>query len=187
MKEVSPDLMRFLSTGFARELDVATINACHGGVADELLSDVAGSDQLIREMKKWSDPQTIQKELAISYGSVFLAGGREAAPLYASAWQGSGSLMSAPHCRMKSLLKQARTEVVSGFSEPADHLAIMLEYLAMCLEGRPGAIDAARFAAEDILPWYNAFATRVQGHHLSAPFYVSLVSLTEAVVEDCAS
>ncbi len=60
MKEVSPDLMRFLSTGFARELDVAIITACHGGVADELLSDVVGSDQLIREMKKWFDPQTTQ-------------------------------------------------------------------------------------------------------------------------------
>lgn len=185
MKDVSPELMRFLSNAFAQELDAATIAACRHGVADQLLRDLPQADRLIEEMRTWSDTKQTQKTLATSYGSVFLSGGREAAPLYASAWQGNGTLMSAPHWRMQLLLKQAGKEVDTGFSEPADHLAVMLEYLAMCLERHHGTIDAAQFASEDILPWYYGFATKAHGHIWSTPFYQSLVSLTESVVEQC--
>ncbi len=183
MNEVSPELIRFLSNAFARELDLATIAACYNGVADELLRGAAGTDQLIQEMKTWSNAQETQRRLAISYGSVFLAGGREAAPLYASAWQGNGTLMSTPHYRMLSLLKQAGKEVANSYSEPADHLAIMLEYLAICLEGHQAAIDAAQFASSEILPWYRVFSKKVHSHSGSDPFYLSLVKITEAVVE----
>ncbi|WP_170604110.1 molecular chaperone TorD family protein [Ruegeria arenilitoris] len=187
MTKHSPELIRFLSTMFARELDEATICACFDGVADALLSEVAGAHNLLDEMKTWSDPRKTKRDLAISYASLFLTGGKDSAPLYASAWQGDGALMSTPHSKMQSLLQQSGQEVALNFSEPADHLAIILEYLAMCLEQKPDTMDPAVFASEFILPWYKVFSAKVQSHRWVAPFYSYLVTLTEAFVVECAA
>lgn len=126
-------------------------------------------------------------ELAADFAQSFLGDNRTSALPYASVYlSDNGMLFESPHDDMLALLSTQGLAVTDQFKEPADHLAIMLDYLGnLVLSQLEAQTDAARkalyqeqltFIERHLLTWVPAFNQRCQGI-TGTGFYAAVADL----------
>lgn len=162
-------ICRWLSTLLAQELDDATLQAYLDGQAAPILEALAEHEALAVLVTRFNNAlnalrlfQHPRLELAADFATLFLIDGRTSAPPYASLYQSSdqGSDQTAAFHqqateRMEIRLKAAGYRVDQQFREPADHLAIMLDYLATGWERIADTREA--FARREMLQGLEQF------------------------------
>jgi TorA-specific chaperone len=134
------------------------------------------------------DAAALCDELETAYVRLFVNHlGGVTAPLYHSVYQGEGLTMGPPAQEMARRLAEAGLSLPPEVPEPADHLAVELEYLILLLEqgwqqGDPERLaEAAEFAGQFVLPWLVKLAERLAGE-TECPFYPQAVRLTQGLL-----
>jgi len=159
---------RLLSGLFFRELSEEQLDSYRSGEGRELLNSLAASAEACRGFKKLVGRLESETELdlACEFSRLFLgAGGSRSVPPYAS-------VFTSEHC---STHQQAETDaarfmadygfgVHSETNEPADHVAVLLEFMAfLCVEteaSREERVTLARqknFVENHLLNWVPEF------------------------------
>lgn len=187
---------RWLSWSFARELDLDALQVYDSGGAAPLFvylarhqNLVASLNRLERTINTWSDFDDPRLELAADYATLFLSSGDAGAPLYASCYMSPGHLFGPPHDRMTRRLEvvELATSILPG--EPADHLALMLDYLAHCFAAHNSAPptplpfeEPGEFIRSELLTWLPAFQERAERVQVASDTHKALIALTVAVL-----
>ncbi|WP_107852252.1 molecular chaperone TorD [Oceanimonas marisflavi] len=189
-------LCQWLATLISKELDDTTLEAYRAGEASPLLdwlkedglADEAGALQsAIAGLGLLEHPRL---ELAADFATLFLSDARHSAAPYASCYVTErGGFMAGPAQRMADRLADAGVTLPADFNEPADHLAVMLDYLAggyrqlAELDGPAQAgvrAGLAQFLREELCNWLPAFCHRCQRQNTASPFYPALATLITA-------
>ncbi|MDT8879941.1 molecular chaperone TorD [Halomonas saccharevitans] len=198
-------LCGWFATLLSAELDEATLARYRRGEAQPLLNllrdehglvdEVARVDRALSQLLMFTTPQL---ELAADFAELFLADARSGAPPYASLYADeAGRFHGAAAERMEARLAEAGYAVRREVGEPADHLAIMLDYLARRLlslseakgEGEDvGSSEALRldtrgFLAEELCLWLPRLVERSAAPTTASDFYPAVLALTAAYLE----
>lgn len=102
-------------------------------------------------------------ELAADFCQLLLTDLKTGAPPYASLYlDQQGLLYQQPHDDMQALLQQQGLAVTSAFNEPADHLAIQLDYLGNLILQSSGQSPQSQldFMQQHLLTWLPHWAAR---------------------------
>lgn len=188
-------ICRWLANTFARELGGTTIETYHSGGARPLLAYL-GCDQrlsgqvarLERAIEAWADLDDPRLTLASDFAGLFLGEGHAGAPPYASLYSGAHPrLFQEPHDRMLANLGAIDVRLHDSLKEPADHLSVMLEYLARRIEMErshpPDGWTKAthdQFIQDELLSWLPSFADRAHSIRTASDFYKAVIALTAA-------
>lgn len=165
----------FFASLYAAELEQSGLDSLVRGEGWQLLQGLAQEPELtkvcsalqqaLQDLAEQSDALLL---LRAQFTQLFLLDYKSAAPPYASVYSSSEHLLfQEPHRLMSDLLANQGLEVSSGFNEPADHLAIELDYLGnLILRGLEQPFSQALqeqldFIDHQLLSWYPDFAARV--------------------------
>ncbi|MDY7116262.1 molecular chaperone TorD [Halomonas sp. SSL-5] len=190
-------LCRWLATLLGAELDEPTLARYRGGEAAPFLdflgdahgmsSELSRLDQALSRLVMFTTPRL---ELAADFAELFLADARTGAPPYASLYlDDRPGFIGAPAQRMEARLAQAGYTVRREVGEPADHLAVMLDYLAtrvtVLAEARGPEAEALRqdiesFLEHELCAWLPKLVARSAGVKTASDFYPALLALTDA-------
>ena len=99
-------------------------------------------------------------ELAADFSQLFLTDAKKGAPPYASVYLSeTGQLFEKPHQEMLALFKSEGLMIDPNFKEPADHLAIQLDYLGNLIikEGKDNSQAQTDFINNQLLSWLPPF------------------------------
>lgn len=184
---------RWLARLYLSELDDEAIEAYASGMAAPILDHLAKDTKLVGHVEsvrsaiaQWPEIEDIRLELAADFAALFLGDARAGAPVYASCYCGSeGELFQEPHDRMEARLRAIRLGIREDVREPADHLSIMLQYLAVRLEGEadvqvaevPGE-PCGRFIRNELLNWLPQFAQAAEPVRTTSEIYKGIIGLT---------
>ncbi len=186
-------LCQWFSTLLSRELSEAELQAYQSGDANPLLDELARQPTLSEPAKRLR--QAIgtlsllghpRLELAADFAGLFLSDARHSPAPYASLYQDSGTFNGPAAQRMQQRLAAAGYAVDGDFKEPADHLAVMLDYLA---EGYRRLADASTpeaeadlklFVKEELASWLPELSRRAQQTDTASDFYPALLALLTA-------
>ncbi len=190
----------WLSTVFATELEPKQLSAYFGaegqafldGLARALPGDgepgpVARLKNALATLAPMAQPQL---ELAADFAQAFLGDNRSSALPYASIYLSQeGLLFQQPHQEMLALLRAQGLAVTEQYREPADHLAIMLDYLgnqvlrlveaATPEERKRLRQEQLAFIEERLLTWVPAFRQRCE-RVPGCGFYPAVATYLEA-------
>ena len=127
----------WLSSLIAAELDEKQLQVLFSDDINVFLDSLAEEPELadaISQLKQsvggLRTRKDMQLELAADYAKLFLGSGRQGALPYASIYLSKeGLLMQEPHHQMVKLLKDNGFAQSESFKEPADHLAIILDFM----------------------------------------------------------
>lgn len=164
------ELYLWLARVFAREPSPDALAAYRDGEGRRFLLDLAGAAALEDEMAAFlgradgdDAPEELAFTLAGAYARLFLgAGGPSAVPPYESVYTSpEGRLFQRAATEMEALLGEHGLSV-GGAPEPADHIAVELEFLArLTTEAAAGDAAAAarrrRLLDEHLLVWAPRF------------------------------
>lgn len=201
-------LCRWLATLLGAELDESTLARYRRGEAwpllgllrDEhgLVDEVARVERALSTLVMFITPQL---ELAADFTELFLADARSGAPPYASLYADErGRFHGAPAERMEARLAAAGYTIRREVGEPADHLAIMLDYLARGLLALAEASDKEEggesgetreamrrelraFLDEELCPWLPRLVARSAGTTTASDLYPAVLALMAAYLE----
>ena len=184
LSELNPGEFKSLLNG------LALMSQIYWGPTPELCADLASPD-LVEELMELSgvlgdssrqatqglldwlranqNTADLHESLETTYVSLFVnQRGGAAAPLYQSCYeQPDGILMGRPALMMQKRLGKAGIDLNGKTDEPADHLAVELEYLYLLLERAylqddPSLLaDARDFAALELLAWVEPMRRRI--------------------------
>ena len=181
-------IYRWLGSLFARELSedmLAAYGTEEGQAFLDLLMTV--DEGLIGELRRFIVPgeasaETI-KALGGDFSRLFLgAGGRRSAPPYQSAYEGeSGRLYGDATGRMTIVLRKLDMQLPDDFPEPADHISIQLDVMALLVE-TASPMQQIAFIDAHLMPWLPAFAERCKAFDKNG-FYASASAALVAMVE----
>ena len=192
-----PTICRWLANTLAHELDGTAIDTYSSGGARPLLAylghDRRLPDQVPRlewAIEAWADLDDPRLELASDFATLFLGDGLAGAPPYASLYVGAHPrLFQEPHERMLANLRAVDMRLDDSLKEPADHLSIMLAYLARRIDkeaSRPADPSVKstyqQFIQVELLTWLPSFAERAAGVRTTNDFYTAVIALTVAFV-----
>ncbi|WP_068088599.1 molecular chaperone TorD [Polycladidibacter stylochi] len=182
---------RFLSRLFASELDQATIDSIRSGDIRQFLDDLACQEQF-KEPVRWVIFNLDQREdhaddvmdLRVAFAQLFLVGSRmSAAQPYASYYMSGRQTLSHPCVsEIADYYRQYNLVANENFSEPEDHLALMLGFLSTLAsqqETRPQQVD---FIEKYLTPWLGDFVADCNANDPDG-FYTACASLMRAFVE----
>lgn len=135
--EKRAEIYWWLSSLFAKELTTEEIEAYH---SHEIRSFLAGLgendglkpavDKLIDALNRLQDRADAHLELAADFCELFLTTDKTGALPYASMYIGESKLLNdKPAKEMAELMQSKGIGVKDGFNEPADHVAIELDFL----------------------------------------------------------
>ena len=127
----------WLSSLIAAELDEKQLQVVFGKDINAFLEALAVEENLsdaVSLLKQSIDGlrtrEDVQLELAADYAKLFLGTGKQGALPYASIYLSKdGLLMQEPHHQMIKLLQDNGFAQAEDFNEPADHLAIILDFM----------------------------------------------------------
>lgn len=190
----SASLCRWLASLFAAELNEQQLLAYQRGDAETLLScfaEYSGLESLVARFRNALPGLLILEhprlELAADFAGLFLLDGHLGAPPYASLYGAQKQFYQSAQERMQACLSVSGFAVAQVFSEPADHLSIMLEYLAEQLLDLSQLVDALEyreqreviqnFVRAELLTWLPEFAQRCQQTSTVSDFYAALAEL----------
>ena len=184
-----------LSDLFAREIDSQTLQRLTSPEAQAFF-DLLAADPLlapaVKQLRQTLDSLNSERdllELAADYCSLFLVDGKQSANPYASLYlsqteQASTLLFGEQHQSMLETLAQSQLQLHKDFPEPADHIAVILAYVAHQACQRDDASQLA-FIAPNLNTWVAGFAQQVAKVD-KGRFYGALAQLTALWVQtDC--
>ncbi|WP_319529862.1 molecular chaperone TorD [uncultured Cohaesibacter sp.] len=179
---------RWLGSLFARELSpdsLAAYGTEEGQAFLDLLMEIDAPH--FAELRGFLVPggasaQTT-KALGGDFSRLFLgAGGRRTAPPYQSAFEGeTGRLYGDATGRMNAVLRELGMQLPDNFPEPADHISIQLDVMALLAETASPEQQIA-FIDTHLMPWLPAFAERCRAFDLNG-FYASASAALLAMIE----
>lgn len=186
-------LLRWFAGFFARELEGTQIAGLSDGQADALidglryfLGESAAIAALSTALSRLTSSAQIEKGLAGDYAILFLLPGPDSAPPFASCYASPGLLFGPSHHAMQRRLARARLTLEGDGRQPADHVSVMLEYLAHSLTNPAATEDPASFIQSALMPWVPDFARRIRrsqaGRQLYAPVAALLSEFLGAIV-----
>lgn len=166
-----------------------------GGELSELArllegAEVAASVEVLAQWPKgFASAEELCTGLASEHTRLFVSSrGGVPAPPYQSVYEGEEGLLMGPAARdMEHRLAEVGVARTGPGGEPADHLAVELEYLVLLLEAaweqdRPDLETEARnFAAEVMLPWVDSFSARLAGEE-NSPFHQAAAGLVKGLL-----
>lgn len=191
---------RLLSSLFAKEVDRNLLHEITSEQALTFWSQLASQtefkadvDTLVAVLTQLKSDRDLL-ELAADYCGLFLVGTKHSASPYASLYLenagiGKGNeplLFGEQHQMMVNFLKMSKLQVQTNFPEPADHLAVILAYVAyLCDSDKGSETDAVQLEfIESKLSWLGNFTAKVTTCD-TGKFYNALARLTQHwVVED---
>lgn len=178
----------WLSTLFAQELKPEQLASYFDQQGQEFLNELSeaipekqaerhGAATLTQLKSALAALKLVQQphlELAADFAQSFLGDNRTSALPYASVYLSDGGLLfQKPHDEMLELLRSQGLAVTDQFKEPADHLAIMLDFLGnMALRQLNTQTESERkalyqeqlsFIENRLLTWVPEFNQRCQG------------------------
>ncbi|QQX79328.1 molecular chaperone TorD [Shewanella sp. KX20019] len=186
---------QLLSSLFAKEIDHKTLHELTSTQAQAFWSQLAAEsdfkadvDVLVAEFAKLNNDKALL-ELAADYCGLFLVGTKHSASPYASlyltdkpATKGNEPLLfGEQHQQMTQFLKQSQLQVQSEFPEPADHLAVILAYVAHT-NTRTNNQQQLQFIRDNLANWLATFVAKVAKVD-TGKFYIALAQLTLAWVK----
>ncbi|MDD1783047.1 molecular chaperone TorD family protein [Enterovibrio sp. ZSDZ35] len=125
---------------------------------------------------KLSALKTSDVQSADEYQLVFIGVGRgEIVPF--GSWYLTGSLMELPLAVLRQDLRRLGFERQEETKEPEDHIAALLEVMAMLLEDTESSEQAA-FFNRHLAPWFETFCDDVK-HAPSSVFYTAVAELAK--------
>lgn len=126
-------------------------------------------------------------ELAADFAQLFLLDAKDGAAPYASAYEDNGSaspLYGAAEARMRDFLASHALSIQPRFGEPADHVAVVLAFMADLAERNASCDDIvtaatveAAFLRGALLEWLPQFVERCQQANPRFDFYPALAAL----------
>ncbi len=181
-------IYRWLGSLFARELSLDMIAAYETEEGQAFLDLLMATDEgLFEELRRFIVPgetsaETI-KALGGDFSRLFLgAGGRRTAPPYQSAYEGeSGRLYGDATGRMNVVLRALGMQLPDEFPEPADHISIQLDVMALLVE-TASPEQQITFIDTYLMPWLPVFTERCKAFDQNG-FYASASAALVAMVE----
>ena len=165
--ETRASLYWWFSTLLTRELDEDQLARYTTGEGKALLDDLAEDpkfspsvDKINKALAQIGPMEHPALELAADFTELFLMDAKAGASPYASVYQSDGGLLfQKPHDDMVALLKSQGLAVEARFNEPADHIAIQLDYLGNLIikEGNQVSPAQATFIEQHLLSWVPQF------------------------------
>lgn len=177
LNEKRAEIYWWLSSLFIKELSEQDITHYHSAEIRTFLSGLADEESLaddvrslIDALNRLQDRQDAQLELAADFCDLFLKSDRDSALPYASVYTDKGLLNGKPAQQMRELLAAHEVKVDQNLNEPADHLAIQLDFLAHLVIStnqleQNSEVNAALqvqsdFISQHLLTWLPAFVER---------------------------
>lgn len=182
---------RFLARVFAEEIDETTFSSVSNGDLRQLLDELSCASEL-REtvdllkfnLDQRGDRDKTLMDLRVMFAKLFLgAGGRRAAPPYASYYATNRQSLSHPCVAdIHALYRSYDLEPQTRFPEPADHIALMLSFLsALILKGTLPK-EQEVFLSTYLQPAVLGFAADCSANDEDG-FYLACASLLKNMVE----
>ncbi|USR78523.1 molecular chaperone [Photobacterium damselae] len=140
------------------------------GTNDPHQSSMAAAWPLLKLAAQKATPIAVAEE----YQDLFIGIGRGAVVPYGS-WYLTGSLMEMPLAHLRSDLKQLGYERNESVKEPEDHIAALLEVMAMLVEGGDEHLQRT-FFNRHLAPWCEKVSTDIKTAK-SAVFYTAVGEL----------
>lgn len=186
-------LCQWFATLLAGELDNESLNAYMSGDATPLLEDLAGIPELTPHVKKLRQAintlmllEQPRLELAADFTGLFLSDARHSPAPYASLYLDDGRFSGPSLTRMQARLAAMGMTVSEQLKEPADHLSIMLDYLAegyRQLAAHPttdAEAEVAKFVQQELASWLPLWAEKAKNIDTASAFYPALIALIAA-------
>ena len=201
--EKRAEIYWWLSSLLAKELTEENLAHYHSPEIRSFLSGLGENEALkpaitkvIDALNRLLDREDAQLELSADFCDLFLKSDKDSALPYASMYIGkTGLLNDEPAREMEALMSQHGVQVDKNLNEPADHIAIELDFLGNLIIRsneleQEHALEAAlseqeAFIRQHLLSWTPAFSTKCQTLD-DFGFYAAIVSLMVAFLElDC--
>ncbi|MCK9380714.1 MAG: molecular chaperone TorD family protein [Sulfuritalea sp.] len=176
--EMRADCYRVLARLFAAPPDaalVSTLADAARGADDELGS---AWNELCTLATRVGADDTALGRLADEYSELFFSVGEPRVMLYGS-WYQSGSLMDVPLARLRDDLAKLGFERDPQVREPEDHLAALLEVMAMLVAD--GRAEQADFFRRHLAPWYAHPCQRLEADN--SEFYRAAARFAHGVLD----
>ena len=130
-------------------------------------------------------------ELAADFSELFLTDAKKGAPPYASVYiSASGQLFEKPHHDMLDIFAKEGLMIDPDFKEPADHIAIQLDYLGNLIMKESDTDDAQQqidFINQQLLSWLPRFVSATKKVN-NCGFYQGVCQLLSAfIIQDLAA
>lgn len=199
LNEKRAEIYWWLSSLFFKELTEQDIAHYHSVEIRTFLTALADEESLAMEVKslidalnRLQDRQDAQLELAADFCDLFLKSDRDSALPYASVYTDKGLLNGKPAQLMRELLSHYNVNVDPNLNEPADHLAIQLDFLAhLVISNTPNQegseVNSALktqsdFITQHLLSWLPLFVERCTQFDAFG-FYAAAARLTLAFLQ----
>ncbi|MCG9731178.1 molecular chaperone TorD [Shewanella sp. Isolate13] len=195
VNQVRSTIYQLLSSLFAKEIDNKILHDLTSKQAQQFWAQLgsesefkADVDTLVAELATLNTDKALL-ELAADYCGLFLVGTKYSASPYASLYLDNKSaekgdeplLFGEQHQQMTQFLKQSQLQVQSEFPEPADHLAVILAYVAhLCTHSDEA--EQLGFIQANLANWLHNFVAKVTEVD-NGNFYQALARLTHSWVK----
>lgn len=202
--EKRAEIYWWLSSLFAKELTEESLQQYHSAEIRSFLTGLGENphlkpaiDKLVDALNRLIDREDAQLELAADFCDLFLKSDKDSALPYASIYIGkSGLLNDQPAADMEKLMTEHGIEVDKGLNEPADHLAIELDFLGNLIirsneleqerHMEDAFIEQEEFIQQHLLSWVPQFSKKCEALD-EFGFYSATSLLLIAFLElDCA-
>lgn len=183
-------IYQWFASLLAAELTLPQIQAYIAGDAKLLLQQLAQETQLIQQIQVFNQAITTlslltdpKLELAADFASLFLSDARHGAAPYASIYQDKNTFNGPAAQRMHQRLIKSGFAVTAEFKEPADHLALMLDYLAeqyRLLAQQPCQVLATSlhcFVQQELNNWLPLWQQQAININTASKFYPVLIGI----------
>lgn len=183
--EARASIYWWFATLFTKEMELGQLASYRQGEGAMLLKNLAQEPALNEAVNEINSGLAVslaqahpELELAADFCQLFLTDAKKGAPPYASVYRSAEQLLfQEPHEQMCELLHQAGMAIDPDFNEPADHLAIQLDYLGNLIMRDGENNDAQRaFIEEQLLSWLPSWQQAVN-RVSSQGFYTGLANL----------
>ncbi len=192
INETRASLYWWFATLLTKELDKEQLALYFCGEGVKLLDQLEQEPGFTAPVKKVKSALTAilamrkpELELAADFSQVFLTDTKAGAPPYASVYLSeSGQLFEQPHQDMLELLKAKGLVVDPEFKEPADHIAIQLDYLGNLIIQDGNSVSKAQieFIDAHILSWLDLFV-KATAKVKNSGFYQGICQLLQAYIK----
>lgn len=201
--EKRAEIYWWLSSLFASELDEQGLEQYQSPEIRAFLAGLGENiqlkkpvDKLVDALNRLQDREDAQLELSADFCELFLKSDKEGALPYASIYlDKSGNLNGKPAEEMTKVLAAHNIQVSQALNEPADHIAIELDFLGNLIirsneleqekHLNSALVEQAEFIRQHILSWtpqFNALCQQID----EFGFYSAVSDLLVAFLElDC--
>ncbi|KHA61847.1 molecular chaperone TorD [Vibrio variabilis] len=198
--EKRAEIYWWLSSLLAKELTQEALDQYHSAEIRSFLSGLGDNpdlkpsvDHLVDALNRLMDREDAQLELAADFCDLFLKSDRDSALPYASMYVGkSGLLNDEPAREMEALMQKHGVQVDENLNEPADHIAIELDFLGNLIirsnelesdvEMENALEEQDKFINHALLNWVPKFAAKCKALD-DFGFYSAIVTLMVAFME----